>query len=170
MDDRRAALEAIAYGDDPDLRPSDRLRALDALRELGDQGPDLDAHLQAELSQLSGAELDRELDLYAGRRIAEAALAGDTDRWPTMVALIREAIDKRAADLARPEEVRAEIERRAHALAEEIALEHPQPEHVPLQAVPDPEPEEPERVPLEVPDGIEPKRGWPERPPRFGRA
>jgi hypothetical protein len=32
-DDRRAVLEAIAYGDDPDLRPADRLRALELLRD-----------------------------------------------------------------------------------------------------------------------------------------
>jgi hypothetical protein len=35
-DDRRAVLEAIAYGDDPDLRPADRLRALELLREYRD--------------------------------------------------------------------------------------------------------------------------------------
>lgn len=34
-DDRRRLLEAIALADDPDVRPADRLRALQELRELG---------------------------------------------------------------------------------------------------------------------------------------
>lgn len=36
-EDRRAALEAIAYGDDPELRPADRLKALELLE---DEKPD----------------------------------------------------------------------------------------------------------------------------------
>ena len=32
-DDRRAVLEALAFGDDPKLTPSDRLRGLELLRE-----------------------------------------------------------------------------------------------------------------------------------------
>jgi hypothetical protein len=45
-DDRRAVLEAIAYGDDPRLTPADRLRALEHLREFERTPLSVDVDLQ----------------------------------------------------------------------------------------------------------------------------
>jgi hypothetical protein len=42
MTDRRTVLEAIAYGSDPKITPSDRLKALDGLREFETFEPDID--------------------------------------------------------------------------------------------------------------------------------
>ena len=62
QDDRRLALEAIAYGDDPRITPGDRMKALEMLERL--PGTDLsDAALAqaAYVQSLSGAALEREL-------------------------------------------------------------------------------------------------------------
>jgi hypothetical protein len=57
--DRIAALEAIAYGDDPRISPDHRMRALEALQDLapGDTVP----AMYVEVARLSGDELDKEL-------------------------------------------------------------------------------------------------------------
>ena len=96
--DERALLEAVAFGRDPDLKPADRLRALEMLRELEPE-PDLDDAFRAELARLDGRELDLQLDAYCGAAIVRSALAGE-GRWPTMEAVLRRAIDDRARDLA----------------------------------------------------------------------
>jgi hypothetical protein len=96
--DERALLEAVAFGRDPDLKPADRLRALEMLRELGPE-PDLEDAFRAELARLDGRELDLQLDAYCGAEIVRSALAGE-GRWPTMEAALRRAIEERARHLA----------------------------------------------------------------------
>lgn len=59
-EDRRAMLEALAYGEDPDLKPSDRLRALEQLHEL-DRASDAAVDLAHEVLSMSEEALDREL-------------------------------------------------------------------------------------------------------------
>lgn len=63
-DDRRFALEAIAYGDDPRISPSDRMKALELLDALpggGTSGGAAMAVLAAQVEELSGEALDAEL-------------------------------------------------------------------------------------------------------------
>jgi hypothetical protein len=96
--DAQALLEAVAFGRDPDLKPADRLRALEMLSEL-DPEPDLDDAFRAEVARLDGPALDRELDALCGPGIVADALAGG-DRYPMMARLIRDAVEARAHELA----------------------------------------------------------------------
>jgi len=116
-DDRRAALEAIAYGDDSDVRPGDRLRALELLESVpGEQRP-----IAEYVQGVSGEALDPELDaLLAGT--VEAALA-DPDRdtgYPHLVAAFRRAVERHTAALADVGRIEAEVERRAQERAEHM--------------------------------------------------
>lgn len=93
--ERQAALEAIAYGPDADVRPSDRLRALELLAEL----PPADAALLAltrDLSRLSDAALDTELDAMTAARVS-AILADETEAalYPQTAVVLQAAIEAR---------------------------------------------------------------------------
>ena len=58
-DDRRATLEAIAYGHDPERRPADRLKALELLMLAGEDPTP--PSVRAQLAAMTEAELDAEL-------------------------------------------------------------------------------------------------------------
>jgi hypothetical protein len=61
MDDRRAVLEAIAYGDDPRLTPGERLRALEVLADLDtrERQEHSSPELTAEAARVLADEPDR---------------------------------------------------------------------------------------------------------------
>jgi hypothetical protein len=94
-EDRRAVLEAIAFGSDREVKPVDRLRALELLRELdGEPEPELRDH---DLSGMSGEVLDAHLDALCGSEIVRDALAGG-GRWPIMAAAIYTEIDRQIGE------------------------------------------------------------------------
>jgi hypothetical protein len=80
--DRRALLESIAFGSDADVRPADRLRALDVLREF-DEGPDFDHTIRRELAALTSREIDMQLDALCGEEMMRSVLAKE-GRFPRM--------------------------------------------------------------------------------------
>lgn len=64
-DDRRALLEAIAYGDDPKVTPNDRLRALEMLDRLAIPEDDEALAIGREVAGMTDEELDQALAQYA---------------------------------------------------------------------------------------------------------
>jgi hypothetical protein len=68
-EDVRAVLEAIAFGDDGRVTPSDRLRALEHLSRM-EPGQQPDGSYSSELAALEGEELDRHLDALLAEQIA----------------------------------------------------------------------------------------------------
>lgn len=64
-DDRRALLEAIAYGDDPKVTPNDRLRALEMLDRLAIPEDDEALAIGREVAGMTDEELDQALAEYA---------------------------------------------------------------------------------------------------------
>lgn len=65
LDDRRALLEAIAYGDDPKVTPNDRLRALEMLNALTIPEDDEALAIGREVAGMTDEELDQALAEYA---------------------------------------------------------------------------------------------------------
>jgi hypothetical protein len=119
-DDRRALLESIAFGADPSIKPGDRLRALELLDGLAVGDDEIDFH--SDLANLSGEQLDRELDAALGPAAVADAL-GEGTRFPVMAGLIRAAVEDRARELADRDAIDHEIEERARALAGTIYVE-----------------------------------------------
>jgi hypothetical protein len=97
-EDVRAVLEAIAFGDDGRVTPSDRLRALEHLSRMGQQP---DGSYSSELAALEGEELDRHLDALLAEQIA-ADVLGEGTQWPTLAHLVQTEVERRADSLARP--------------------------------------------------------------------
>jgi hypothetical protein len=89
---RRPLLEAIAFGDHPKVTPGDRLRALELLR---DEAPG-EGIVERHVRELSGAELDADLDSLLAR-------------FPRLSA----AAERRAREIADANRIEREIERRA---------------------------------------------------------
>ena len=110
----RTALEAIAFGDDAELRPGDRLRALELLEEAGDL--ESVPAFMAEVLDVPAEELDAELDMLLSRLIADEALA---IRFPRLAASIAQAVEERARQLADAKRIDAKVERRSRELARE---------------------------------------------------
>jgi hypothetical protein len=108
-DDRRAVLEAIAYGDDPDLRPSDRLRALELLRDYRDD-EDVASLLAREVAGLGEDVAQATLDAMVA---AELAPGVDSQRWPEVAAVVDYEVRRRVRELADVGRIEAEIEQRA---------------------------------------------------------
>ena len=79
-EDVRAVLEAIAFGDDGRVTPSDRLRALEHLSRM-EPGEHPEGSYSSELAALEGDELDRHLDALLAEQIA-ADVFGLAKRWP----------------------------------------------------------------------------------------
>jgi hypothetical protein len=80
-DDRRAVLEAIAYGDDPELRPADRLRALELLREYRDD-EDLDTIFRREIAEMNEDTLLAHLDSLLAFEFATEGF--QTEKFPEL--------------------------------------------------------------------------------------
>jgi hypothetical protein len=123
-EDVRAVLEAVAYGDDPRVTPSDRLRALEHLSRMDDaESPS--AGYSSELTALAGEELDRHLDALLADQIA-ADVFGETKRWPVLAQFIDREVERRARTLAQElhvAQVEAEIDRRVEERVCQLATE-----------------------------------------------
>jgi hypothetical protein len=92
-DDRRAVLVAIAYGNDPAIRPAERLQAL----ELLDRMPFEDEWevFREELRGLSGEELQLGLDAVVSTVFAITDEAERRRKWPATMAALDAAVDQR---------------------------------------------------------------------------
>jgi hypothetical protein len=113
-DDKRALLEAIAYGDDARVTPGDRLRALEQLDALGDPAP----ALRAELAAASDEEVDRLWDAHLAHEAPLLLQDGPlAQRYPNAAAALRKAALQYQPG-RRSARWRAEVERRARALAQ----------------------------------------------------
>jgi hypothetical protein len=125
-DDRRALLEAIAFGDDQRVTPSDRLRALEHLSRIEETDPP-NAGYSSELASLEGEELDRHLDALLAEKIA-GDVFGEAKRWPVLAKLVSREVDRRARTLAKDldvAQVEAEIERRVEERMRQLATTDP---------------------------------------------
>ena len=93
-DQRRAVLEAIAFGDDPQITPLDRLRACEQLDRY--EGSDAPAEsFWGELSGLDGEELNGQLDAVLAAEIAEDIFRARAS-WPHLAALVDREVERRA--------------------------------------------------------------------------
>jgi hypothetical protein len=180
-DDARLALEQIAYGADPAITPSDRLRALQQLAEL--PGDDVPLHVAC---QCQGCVLRRDLDTLGDeglevlaveaerhRQLAAAAIEGQVENRARALALqwaqqAAAAQVPRAGDqgaVGAPDAPKAgagtpqrQLRRAAQALRPGQAKE--------AQVLPAPD----GAVPLVPPEGIVVEAGWPRRDGRGGAA
>jgi hypothetical protein len=125
-EDVRAVLEAIAFGDDGRVTPSDRLRALEHLSRM-EPGQQADGSYSSELAALEGDELDRHLDALLAEQIA-ADVFGEAKRWPTLAHLVGQEVEGRAQSRAKQldvAQVEAEIERRVEERVCQLATSAP---------------------------------------------
>jgi hypothetical protein len=146
-EDRRAALEAIAYGDDSELRPSDRLRAIEMLEEASNAPA---CPICVELREVSDEQLNEWLKAFGfahERHVADSLPMRPPER------------SGGAEPAPSPEPVPAPTEEphEPEALADE-----------PEEPVGKPE-ERPEPPPSNTRDPLPVNRGWPEHRPRRGR-
>jgi hypothetical protein len=99
-EDRQAVLQAIAFGKDRAIRPSERLKAIELLGQHGD-GIDVDLELHRRLQALTGEELRAEED----STLAAVILAASDDerriRWPRTCEVLDRRVEERARELAR---------------------------------------------------------------------
>src|SRR5215204_5028644 len=93
-DDKRALLEAIAYGDDPRVTAADRIRAQAELDKL--DPPERD-RFREELGQMSPEQLEREGDALADYDPEEIAalVSGTSKRQPFLAAAIHAEVERR---------------------------------------------------------------------------
>jgi hypothetical protein len=125
-DDHRAVLEAIAFGDDHRVTPSDRLRALEHLSRI-DEAEASTAGYSSELAALEREELDRHLDALLAEQIA-ADIFGEAKQWPTLAQLVQREIDLRATTLAQDlhvAQVEVEIEQRVEERLRQLVTSAP---------------------------------------------
>lgn len=94
-DDRRAVLEAIAFGDDRTIKPSERLRAIELLRELE---PDRPYDYRDELVNLDGEQLQRQLDGLVAAAFVSADDDERRDAWTETLKAIDAEVDQRVRD------------------------------------------------------------------------
>ena len=129
MTSDRAVLEAIAFGNDPDLRPADRLRALELLRQIdSSDAPALE--FARSLLALDDDALDEEID--ASTTALLTLVFSDEEqaaRYPRSAAFLKEVRERaireeveRRSDLRA---IEAEIERRAEERAHELYAARP---------------------------------------------
>ena len=137
MTDRRGVLESIAYGEDPEIRVGDRLRALELLAQLDELA--LEELLYQDTARMSPEEADIALDsglaviigeVFAGRgeEIAET--------YPLTLGVVQDGLDRRAREIAfnlraaeepaylpprEPEPIRSEAADEALPIADEPA-------------------------------------------------
>jgi hypothetical protein len=113
----RAVLEAIAFGDDPEVRPSDRLRALDLLAEQRDEDLSLEDLIRRDVARLSDEDLDAWLDALLVAEFSSGVPAG---RFPELAGLLEREVERRAAEIADPKRIETEIAERAETRAREL--------------------------------------------------
>ena len=71
--DRRAVLEAVAFGEDDRVRPADRLRAVELLLALGEVDRTLAEEFELEVARMSPEEIDEGLDMVLSVVVGELA-------------------------------------------------------------------------------------------------
>jgi hypothetical protein len=92
IEDRRELLELLAYGRDPEIRPADRLRAVELLREI-DGGEDVETTIVRELAHLPDEALAEMTDL-AQADVVRRIIDGDVETmtlYPVTTAVLRGA-------------------------------------------------------------------------------
>jgi hypothetical protein len=101
-DERRAVLEAIAYGNDPAIRPAERLQALELLDRIAPD--DQWAIFREELAGLTSAELQLRLDAHVAAMFATADDDERSRAWPATMAALEAAVQRRVNECvaARP--------------------------------------------------------------------
>jgi hypothetical protein len=121
-EDPRSVLSAIAYGDDPNVLPADRVRAIDSLRELDRQDDPLDREFYRVLQGIPDDGLDAFCDgfLDADADEVERIVDGTSTRHPNLSRAVRAELQRQVDALADREARRAEIEARAQRLAERM--------------------------------------------------
>lgn len=118
--ERRAVLEAITYAtDDAAVSPGERLKALEQLAELDEDGE------REALLALSDAELYDEVDrMTEATLVAVVAEGEDGERFPRVASRLRQEIETRVRErvrrLADGDELEARVERRAEERAREM--------------------------------------------------
>src|SRR4051812_13100724 len=129
-DERRALLEAVAYGTDSKISPGDRLKAVELLARYEESDRPSES-FWGELSGLEGKELDGHLDAVLAEEIA-ADVFGPRIAWSQLAALLDREVERRArtlADQAHLDFVEAEITRRVNEERARRVVE-PKPEPV----------------------------------------
>jgi hypothetical protein len=115
--DRRGVLESIAYGEDPEIRVGDRLRALELLAQLDELA--LEELLFRDTARMSPEETDVALDSGLAVILGEI-LSGRGEEivedYPRTLDVVESALDRRAREIAF--ELRA-AEERAYVPARE---------------------------------------------------
>lgn len=161
MNDRRAVLEAIAYGGDPKVTPGDRLKALEALREY-DAPP-------SPSEEMDEDQIWAEIDSWHAMTLSAMFVASGVDlrldpsRFPKTARALRDVVDREVAgELAnrelRAEQLRQEREREQHRDGVDV---------VDADAVEVSDPADAEALPsgtarrqIGPPPGIDLARGW----------
>jgi hypothetical protein len=99
--DRRGVLESIAYGEDPEIRVGDRLRALELLAQLDELA--LEELLFRDTAHATPEELDTALDAGLAVVVGEI-LAGRGEEiageFPVTLGVVEGALDRRAREIA----------------------------------------------------------------------
>lgn len=91
---QRALAEAMAFGDAAGVRPADRLKALELLRELDAIEPD-GMQTARELAGMPDHALQREVDALVAGLVGEI-LVGDRDGFPRTLKIIRDEAERLA--------------------------------------------------------------------------
>jgi hypothetical protein len=92
--DRQAVLEAIAFSDDPAIRPADRLKALDLLGQFAAVPDERDAPEEEIWDEIDGFHA---MTLAAMRVSDGPELRIDPDRFPRYTAAMRELVNQEVA-------------------------------------------------------------------------
>jgi hypothetical protein len=90
-DDRRAVLEAIAYGDDPSIKPAERLKALELLGPADDDGFCVWCR---DIRSLSASELDELTDDWRSVILLCMTESAVQEKWPNTVKVINWIIEE----------------------------------------------------------------------------
>jgi hypothetical protein len=134
VNDRLAVLHAIAFGDDAELRPADRLRALEMIREeeaaaaVDEECPDcrLRAEQEARMSPDEAARIMAALFEISPFALVEVLL-GRLEASDEVVDALSATARREAAALTEVRRVEEEVERRAEQRAAELLRRKEQP-------------------------------------------
>lgn len=94
-DRRRTVLERLAYGTSSDVRPADRLKALELLQDLDEGRSPGVLSLVVELAGLSGEALEAEVDGIMSRTLALILEPGQADRYPATASVLEAEVELR---------------------------------------------------------------------------
>jgi hypothetical protein len=92
-EDRRALLEAVAFGTDPAIRPSERLRALELLDQMPSEEDE--SIFREELHGLDGRELQLHFDAVLAAAFMLADEEGRRREWPATIRVLDAEVARR---------------------------------------------------------------------------